>query len=225
MSRGVYERKFPIWNKGLTKETDIRVKKYSDSRKGQKRPTVLGNKNASKRIDVRKKISDKAKNKKFSLEHIKNIGISSRRKYPKNKYPNHGLRKLWKSSNFVDKMKKVRSNLVIPYRDTTIEIKIQNYLKLLHIEFITHFYVSEITHAYQCDIFIPANKIIIECDGCYWHGCKICNKNFNQLQLEQIEEDKFRTKELVNKGYVIYRLWEHDIRKMQLNEFKEIVKC
>ena len=32
-------------------------------------------------------------------------------------------------------------------------------------------------------------KTIIECDGCYWHGCKICNKKLNNLQKEQIEED------------------------------------
>lgn len=119
-----------------------------------------------------------------------------------------------------EKLKEKRKNRIIPMNDTKIEVKIQNFLKLLHIEFLTHYYISEITHRYRCDIFIPSIKIIIEADGCYWHGCKLCNKNINKFQEEQIKEDEIRTKELQEKGYRVIRLWEHDIKKMELNDFQ-----
>lgn len=70
--------------------------------------------------------------------------------------------------------KEKRSKQILPKYDTQIEIKIQNYLKELHIEFFTHQYMNKIKHGYQCDIFIPVQKsnyffikqpIIIECDG------------------------------------------------------------
>ena len=114
-----------------------------------------------------------------------------------------------------------RSTQIFPIKDTSIEVKIQNFLKLLHIEFITHHYISEITHAYQCDIYIPSKKSIIETDGCYWHGCKICNKKINKWQIKQIEKDNQRTKELQESGYNVIRLWEHEIKKITLNQFNK----
>ena len=125
--------------------------------------------------------------------------------------------------------KERREKIIFPLQDTLIEIKIQNFLRTLHIEFITHYYISEITNSYQCDIFIPKQetegvivhkKTIIECDGCYWHGCSVCNKIISEPQKKQIEKDKTRTKELQEKGYRVIRLIEHEIKKMNLNYLK-----
>ena len=44
--------------------------------------------------------------------------------------------------------------IVFPIKDTSIEVKIQNYLKELGVEFFTHQYI-DIEHGYQCDVFIP----------------------------------------------------------------------
>ena len=127
------------------------------------------------------------------------------------------------------KMKKARAKQITPMRDTSIELKIQNFLKELKIEFYTHQYISEITSAYQCDIFIPLQeginkKTIIECDGDYWHGnpSKYPEDRLNAAQREQREEDYIRTKELIESGFNVIRLWECDIRKMNIEDFKEI---
>lgn len=106
--------------------------------------------------------------------------------------------------------KKHRWKQVLPIQDSSIELKIQDFLIKLGIEFYTHFYVKEIYHSYQCDIFIPSKKLIIECDGNYWH---------NYPNLRRI--DKIRTTELINNGFKIIRLWESEIKPMELNEFKE----
>lgn len=111
-----------------------------------------------------------------------------------------------------EKIKKARAKQIFPIKDTSIEIKIQNFLKQLGIEFFTHQYIKKIEHSYQCDIFIPSLNMIIECDGNYWHKYPVGNNI-----------DHIRTKELTEKGFKVLRLWENKIRIMKLNDFKEIL--
>ncbi len=101
-----------------------------------------------------------------------------------------------------------RSKLKIPKQDTSIEIKIQNFLKKLGIEFFTHQHMK-IEHKYLCDILIPCMNLVIECDGDYWHKYPV-----------GLDRDHIRTKELVEKGFKVLRLWEFEIRKMDINQFK-----
>jgi very-short-patch-repair endonuclease len=107
------------------------------------------------------------------------------------------------------KMKEQRAKQICPKIDTSIEIKIQNFLKELEIEFFTHQYMSEIKHSYQCDIFIPLINLIVECDGNFWHKYPIGK-----------DIDKIRTNELIEKGFKVLRLWESEIKKMSLEDFK-----
>ena len=107
------------------------------------------------------------------------------------------------------KMKIARVKLISPKKDTTIEVKIQNYLKELNLDFFTHQYIK-IEHAYQCDILIPSMNLVIECDGNYWHKYPIGK-----------EIDHIRTKELIEKGFKVLRLWEFEINQMSLDKFKE----
>ena len=112
----------------------------------------------------------------------------------------------------INKIKEFRKKQILPIIDTKIEIKIQNYLKELGINFITHHYIREIEHSYQCDIFIPSLNLIIECDGIYWHN--LPNKKYLDI---------IRTKELIKKGYNILRLWEDNIIKLNIDEFKTLI--
>lgn len=127
-----------------------------------------------------------------------------------------------------EKIKLARSKQIIPLQDTSIEIKIQEFLSLLHLEYFAHKYMSEIDYKYRCDIFIPEQegipqKTIIECDGCYFHSCPICNKNkkMNPKQQGQTQRDEIRTKELIEKGFRVIRIWEHEIKTMEVNDLKE----
>lgn len=124
------------------------------------------------------------------------------------------------------KIKKWRSTFVNPIKDTKIELKIQDYLRKLGIEFLTHQYIN-IKYAYQCDILIPVQqginqKTIIECDGDYWHGnTKLFD--FRKMPIwikEKIARDFERTSQLKEQGYRVIRLWENEINKINLNEFK-----
>ena len=74
--------------------------------------------------------------------------------------------------------------------------------------------------------FIPEQKginqkTIIECDGCFFHACPICKLKEYYWTKKRKEIDNMRTHELQESGFKILRLWEHDIRVMDLNNFKE----
>jgi G:T-mismatch repair DNA endonuclease (very short patch repair protein) len=113
--------------------------------------------------------------------------------------------------------KEFRSKQVFPIKDTKIEVKIQDYLKQLDIEFFTHIYMREIEHAYQCDILIPVQKginqkTIIECYGDYWHHRPYGNP-----------QDAFRCQELREKGYRVLVFWESEIKPMEFKDFQGVL--
>jgi len=181
----------------------------SNARKGSKNP-FFGKKWG---IEARKKISETRK-RKFHEGILKPSRGFTGRKHTEEykKIMSH-------------KIKKFRKTQILPFKDSTIELKIQKFLSQLHIEFFTHKYISEITHGYQCDILVPvqegiSQKTIIECDGCFFHACPICKLKEYYWTVKRRELDKLRTQELKEKGYRVIRLWEHDIRKMELNKFK-----
>jgi len=68
-----------VWNKGLTKEVDERVKKNALSRMGQKRPTVIGNKfsinNKPNKSSFKEKHIPWNKGTKYSKEYVMEHGI------------------------------------------------------------------------------------------------------------------------------------------------------
>ena len=111
------------------------------------------------------------------------------------------------------KLKIHRANMILPTKDTSIEIKIQNFLSQLGIAFLKHKHIKEIEHGYQCDILIPSINLIIECDGDYWH-------KYPQGR----EIDKIRTSELIEKGFKVLRLWEREIRVMQISDFEDTLR-
>ncbi len=191
------------WNKGLTKRKNpdkiksswnkgLKMSKEHQKNHALAMKKFCGKNNSSKKPGVGKKISIAKTGKKF----------------PINKYPNMGVRKM-------------RDKIKVPKKDSTIEIKIQNLLTSLRIEFMAHKYM-DIKHSYQCDIFIPSKKLVIECDGDYFHGNpkKYSIKQLNKRQKEQKERDNIRTKELIEKGYKVIRIWENEIREMTLEDLK-----
>ncbi len=134
-------------------------------------------------------------------------------------------REAMKNPEIIKKIKKYRATQVFPLKDTSIEVKVQNYLKELGIEFFTHQYIR-IEHAYQCDIFIPSQNLIIECDGDAFHfNPKMYKKDDKIFKTGMTAEERWnldsaRTNELIRKGYRVIRLWEHEIRAMGLEEFR-----
>jgi len=114
-------------------------------------------------------------------------------------------------ANNIQGLMENRKFQVLPVKDTSIEVKLQKFLDELKIVYEKHKYMY-ISHAYQCDIFIPSLNLVLEADGLYYHNYPIGR-----------EIDKIRTKELKELGFNVIRLWEQDINKMDLEDFKRLI--
>lgn len=96
-------------------------------------------------------------------------------------------------------------------RNNNLETKLQKSLTENKITFKTHFNIEG-----RPDIFIGPN-ICIFVDGCYWHGCEC---KFDPEQKGQhskyiksrMKHDIQVAKELKEKGFVVVRFWEHQLR-------------
>jgi len=77
------------------------------------------------------------------------------------------------------------------------------------------------------DVVFYKNKVAIFVDGCFWHGCSICkkipdsNKEYWQRKINRnIELSKEYTFILEDEGWIVIRLWEHQL--YDLNERNKI---
>jgi len=198
-----------VWNKGKKG-----LKVHTEKRKEELRKLMMGNK-------LRQGSTPWNKGKTYTSvpcpqdkkEKISNTlkGHPCYKDNTRSKKQSKSLKKWYKKNpQAIEIFKERRKHIKLPVKDSTIEVKIQNYLKLLGIEFFTHQYIKEIEHGYQCDILIPSMNLVIECDGDYWHKYPTGR-----------DIDRIRTKELLDNGFKVLRLWEREIRIMDIDEFKE----
>src|SRR4030042_4802842 len=155
--------------------------------------------------ETRKKLS------KIMKKKIKNGEFNPKDISPYVKGHEKGRKGIKWDKEHIKLFKELRAMRKFPLKDTSIEIKVQNFLKQLGIEFYTHQYIKEIEHGYQCDIMIPiqegiTKKTIIECFGDYWHNYPYARTIDNQ-----------RCNELREKGWRVLCFWECEIKPMELN--------
>ena len=193
MSDGLKGRK--VWNKGkkLTESHRLQAVKNLQSKYwlGKKRDKETMEKLRQSRIGSIP--WNKGKTGIYSKETLEKISKASRG------------RKLTEEHKLKIALASSKQNF--PFRNTSIEIKLQNFLKEQGIEFQTHYPILG-----QPDIFIKPN-ICIFADGCYWHKCPECG--FEESIKKERERDAKVTRELQLQGYLVIRMWEHNINKNQ----------
>lgn len=70
------------------------------------------------------------------------------------------------------------------------------------------------------DVVFPQERALIFIDGCFWHGCPHCNRKLPKTNREywerkikrNIERDKRNTQALVDNGWGVIRIWEHEMQ-------------
>lgn len=192
------------WNKGISPSKETIEKQKATHKK------TLSN------LELRKIISDRISKANTGRHHTK----EAKKK----------ISDTWNKLEYLEIARERRAKQVFPFKDTKIEVKIQEFLKQLKLEFQTHTYIR-IKHAYQCDLFIPSLNLVIECDGDRHHFnpkyFKADDKIYKDTAYRKSSTaeqkwtlDADRTRELQEKGYKVLRLWERDIKKMTLVEFR-----
>jgi DNA mismatch endonuclease (patch repair protein) len=68
-------------------------------------------------------------------------------------------------------------------------------------------------------VFGPA-KLVVFIDGCFWHGCpehyvapKTNRRSWAKKLKENVCRDQRQTKELLEEGWNVIRLWEHEVEE------------
>jgi DNA mismatch endonuclease (patch repair protein) len=70
------------------------------------------------------------------------------------------------------------------------------------------------------DVVFDHERLIIFADGCFWHGCPVCNRKLPQVNSSywqrKIECNAVRDRDidrlLRQSGWVVIRIWEHEMR-------------
>jgi G:T-mismatch repair DNA endonuclease (very short patch repair protein) len=223
----------PMHNPEIVKKVSDKLKGKTSWNKGRKGLQVAWNKGL-KGIHLNPKYEFKKgsipwnKNKKGFQEawnkDKKGIHLSIKTEFKKGQVPwnkgktkkefpqlsNSGMRKEKFTDEIKQKIRIARLNQKFPYRYTNIECKIYDNLKNKDISFIPQKNILNLT---QVDAFIEPN-ICIYCDGDYWHANPLIYdyNNLDNNQKWHVERDKRNNKILNEKGFVVLRFWEKEIK-------------
>lgn len=90
-------------------------------------------------------------------------------------------------------------------KDTGIELKVEKELQNLGV-----FYEKQTPLlGISCvDFYLPEYRIVIQCDGCYWHSCPT---HYPKHNITKPEKDAKKDAILAFHGFKVYRFWEHEI--------------
>lgn len=131
----------------------------------------------------------------------------------------------WISENPDHHNKMIINSHLKRYRKTSIERKVESYLKEINIDFKYNFILN---NSYQFDFLIKDIKLIIETHGDYWHAnplyysdSDMSKKKLNETQKYKIGLDSIKSKYAIENGYKILCIWETDIKN---ENYKKIIK-
>lgn len=96
---------------------------------------------------------------------------------------------------------KVRRHYYSQPRQTVPETLLYEEIERQRIPFMKQ---QPIDGLYVVDVLVPGAKIVIECDGDYWH--RPDDKNI-------VLRDQKKTKYLESRGYLVFRFWESEIKE------------
>lgn len=214
-NRGSFKKGQIPWNKGKKIELDFNLilKKYYKEEMSTRdigeyfkvNQKTIENRLKERGYKLRKRTEKTERTKQKISKTMKEREIQPKKRYSGIVW-NKGLtQEDERVRKNIKNLLKNRKTQILPVKDSSIEVKIQNLLKKLGIEFFTHQYMK-IEHGYQCDIMIPVQnginqKTIIECFGNYWHNYPISR-----------EIDIKRCDELRKEGWRVLVLWENEIK-------------
>lgn len=194
----------------ITKEklsNPITIKKMSLAKLGKKQPTEVILKRTKTMRKIMQTQSYKDAHHKSMLGH--SVSPSTREKIAESRRgEKHWTTRLPYTDEHKAKLREKRLHQVFPQKDSKIEVMMQIALFKEGIRFEKHKAILG-----QPDIFIEPN-ICIFVDGCWWHGCTQCHGDNilkQKIPASNIVRDQKVNSQLMDEGYRIMRIWEHQI--------------
>ncbi|QLJ52538.1 MAG: Very-short-patch-repair endonuclease [Candidatus Fermentimicrarchaeum limneticum] len=175
----------------LSEETKIKISEANKGHKGY----WLGKKMNE---EIKRKMSETRKGKKIN--------------HPISKRLQEKMTKSKQTLEYRELRSKIRLNIILPVKDTSIERKMQDEFSSREIGYCKHIPVCGIC---QPDITFPDKKIAVFCDGDYWH-------NLSNYKIRDAKQNEI----LKNAGWLVLRYWEHEINanvEAIVDEIEEIL--
>lgn len=187
-NNGRFKKGEAPWNKGKKMSEETR-RKMSEAHKGKSGPW---------------------KGKKFSEEHKKKL--SENHKGFTGKHHNEETKQVMREKSTgelngfygkhhtLEARKKISENYKNICGPTSIELKVKEQLDEIGIKYVQQKFVHDSKRYYVLDFYIPSLKLVIECNGDYWHN-----------RPDRIERDKMLKEYVESTGRRIIFIWEHEI--------------
>ncbi len=114
----------------------------------------------------------------------------------------------------VDRRKAMRA---VKGKGTSLEVRLFSMLAGMHLKG----WRKNVTWlAGKPDVVFEKERLTIFIDGCFWHGCPRCHRKLPQTNREywsrkinrNIVLAKATNRQLRNDGWLVIRIWEHEIR-------------
>ena len=114
------------------------------------------------------------------------------------------------SQKTIEILRKKRLLQKLITKDTNIELKVEKELQKRGINYQKQVPLCNIAIV---DFYLPEYRIVIQCDGDYWHN----------LQGRK-EKDERQNKILIFNGFNVYRFWEYEIKQSVENCINKLIK-
>lgn len=179
------------------KHTEESKRKISEANKAEKHP-MWGKKHSK---ESKQKMSESQKGEKHHMWGKKHTEETKRKiSEAKKGEKNHNWGKT-PSEETKRKLSRARLNRVFSTKDTSIEVAMQAELDERNISYEKHIPVCNIC---QPDIVFPDKRVVVQCDGNYWHS-----KEFDNGRAWR--KDRHQDKVLRESGWTVIRFWESEI--------------
>jgi len=102
-----------------------------------------------------------------------------------------------------------------PRSNTTLEKRVQTILDKMRVKYIAQYPLGNRVY----DFAIPSKRLLINVNGCYWHGCDKCYPGEkDKIQRRIRTYDYLRRENAKKNGWILLEIWEHELNELPEEE-------
>jgi DNA mismatch endonuclease (patch repair protein) len=116
-------------------------------------------------------------------------------------------------------------------RDTQPELRLRSALHRAGCRFRVDLPVQTDDRSIRVDIAFPRRRVAIFVDGCFWHGCPVHGTQprsntwyWGPKLRRNVERDGIADSALSAAGWIVVRVWEHELVDAALERILDIVR-